>query len=174
MKKLLVTTLALVLLSQLASGQTISENLKRLADESSQAFVKGDFGRVADLTFPKLVALMGGKEKMVAYLEKGTREMKAEGNVIFSMVPGDPTQIETIGEQVFAVLPVTLKIKVDKGTLIGKSFMIGVSNDDGKSWTFVDGSNLDERKMTVLFPTAVGKLKLPTVGPPTLVPDQKP
>ena len=169
-----IVILSLFFLSQAASGQSGNENLKRLADESGRAFVNRDFSRLVDLTYPKLVVLLGGRTKMIAFLERGVREMRAQGAEMLSMSPSEPTQVTTIGRQVFAVLPVTMRIKVPEGVLVGESFMIGVSSDRGKSWTFVNGDNLDERRMRVLFPSAVGKLKLPPVKPPTLSTGQQP
>lgn len=163
-----IIALSIFLLTQINFEQAVNETLKKQAEESGQAFVSGDFNKLVDLTYPKLVELLGGRAKMVAFLQNGTREMRAQGAEVLSMSATDPIQVTTIGRQLFAVVPVTLKVKVPVGIAVSKSFMVGISSDRGRSWTFVDGSYLDEQRMRILFPTAVGKLKFPPEEKPTL------
>jgi hypothetical protein len=168
-KQVAMLVLSLAVAAGSAFGQAASnESLKRAAEESCRAFVEGDFGKLADLTYPKLVALLGGRAKMIAFLEDGVREMKAQGAGVLSVTPGEPTQLTTVGRQRFAVVPSTMRLKVHDGVLVGRSFMLGVSGDGGKSWTFVNGDALDERRLKILFPAAAGRLKLPSPEPPTL------
>jgi hypothetical protein len=49
-----------------------------------------------------------------------------------------------------------------------KSFWLAVSTDEGKSWRFLDGAWLDADALKLLLPEAVGKIKLPTVSPPSM------
>ena len=167
-KPFYLIALSMFLLSQTIFGQTVNETLRKQAEQSGQAFITGDFNKLVDLTYPRLIEILGGRAKMVAFLQKGVQEMKAQGAEVLSLSAADPTQVTTIDRQLFAVLPVTLKLKVSEGILVSKSFMVGISNDGGRSWTFVDGSYLDERRMKILLPTAVGKLKFPPKEKPTL------
>lgn len=53
--------------------------------------------------------------------------------------------------------------------LVGQAFMIGISNDRGESWTFVDArgsSNREQRKM--LFPDVADRLKISEQKRPVL------
>jgi len=154
---------------QSALDRPAIENLKKLANECGKAFVSGDFNKVVDLTYPKVVELMGGRARMVSFLQDGTRQMKAQGQEILSSLADDPTQVIAIEKQTFAVVPTNLRIKVPQGILVSKSVTIGVSGDNGKSWTFVSGDGLDEEKIKVVFPSAVGKLKIPAHQEPTLI-----
>lgn len=165
-----VIAFTLILFSSAALGQTDYKALKSQAEESSAAFVKGDYARLADLTYPRLVKLAGGREKMIAYLETAAKEMKAQGAEVISMSFDDPTQVIKIEGDLFAILPSTMKMKVPEGILIGKSFMLGISGDNGEHWTFVDGSALGEKGIKTLFPAAVGKLNIPKEEKPVLYP----
>jgi len=165
-----VAILTAALFFQSTLDQAANENLKKLANECGKAIVTEDFNRVVDLTYPKVVELMGGRAKMIALLHDGMQQMKAQGQQILSSLADDPIQVTTINKQIFAVVPTTLKIKVPQGVLVSKSITIGVSSDNGKSWTFVSGDNLDEEKMKIVFPSAAGKLKIPPHQEPTLIP----
>jgi hypothetical protein len=62
-----------------------------------------------------------------------------------------------------------MRIRVAEGVLVGESYMIGVSNDRGEHWTFVDaGSGFAPEKLKILFPTVADRLKVPETKRPVL------
>lgn len=143
--------------------------LKIQAGELAEAFSRQDFDKVASLTYPKLVELMGGRERMVAFLNQGVKQAEAENVTFLSNTVGQPEEIISVERQLFAVIPTTLKMRVPEGILTGQSFLIGVSKDQGENWTFVGGSGgVNREKLKVLFPAAADKLKLPELKPPVL------
>lgn len=146
-----------------------SNKLKAQAEEMSKAFVDGDFGKVADSTYPDVVKFVGGRARMVSSLEVGMKQMRTQGFDIEAVVVGDPTQILTLGKQTFAVVPTTMRMKVQQGTLSSESFFLGVSEDGGNTWSFVDGAGVrDKGRLKVLFPAAADKLELPQSKPPVM------
>lgn len=147
--------------SSICDAQTGLEELRLRATENGDAIIRGDFNRVVDLTYPKLVELIGGRERMVSLLEKGRREMKAQGNEYISVSIHQPQELVTIGIRTFAIVPFSLKLKASGGTLVQEAFLIGISGDKGHAWTFIDGTNLDEEKLKALLPDAAGKIRLP-------------
>ncbi len=143
--------------------------LKSQAEEINQAFVRKDFGRVADMTFPKLVEILGGRARLIAFLEQSVRSMEAEGFAIISVSVGEPSDVLNDGKQLFAIVPTTMKIKVSEGILVAQAFRIANSKNGGENWTFVDGSSgLDKQKLKVLFPTVADRFRLPESKPPVL------
>jgi hypothetical protein len=76
--------------------------------------------------------------------------------------------VMTVGKELLAVLPVTLKVKTSVGITTVPSFWIGVSADGGQEWTFISASFLNDSKLALLFPSAVGKLHLPQPKEPML------
>lgn len=168
MKKTMMAVLVMIACFP-AAGQNQNENLIRLANEAGQATVKGDFARLVDLTYPKLVAMAGGREMMISFLEKDSRESKSQGMELLSMTCSSPIQIETVGKETFAILPIVLKLKVPEGTLLAKSSMIGITEDSGKTWTFVSADSSNPKMMKALFPEAADKLKIPADERPVLV-----
>ncbi len=167
--------LILMLLSSAAAAQTQSaqaqlteEATRRLhaqAEESSRAFMEGNFERLADFTHTKVVELMGGREKMAEFVRKGMADMKAEGFETLSYAPAaEPTQVLREGRQLYAILPARLRMKTPGGAVfISESFMIAVSADDGKNWRFVSGASVDATKLKLLMPEVADKFKLPAV-----------
>lgn len=145
--------------------------IRAQAEELSGAFVAGDFAKVADLTYAGIVEAGGGKEEMTAFLENGIGEMRAQGFQILTLTVGEPREPVAVGGHVFAVVPTKMRMKTPQGVASKESFFIGVSEDGGKSWTFVDGEGANKERLRGLFPSApevADRLELPTVPPPTL------
>jgi hypothetical protein len=155
-----------------SSGQ--SENYPTLvaqAQEVNDAFRRRDFGRMVDLTYPKVIEAAGGRDKMVAALAKGMKEMEAEGVVVLSSTAGAPTQIVHSSGSIYAVLPTTLKVKAQDGVFQTESSMIGISSDSGATWTFIDAGGKDQNQLKNLLPDAASKLNLPAEKQPEKISD---
>jgi len=63
-------------------------------------------------------------------------------------------------------------LKVPNGSATAPSYLLGVSEDGGKVWKFIDGSGLKNAKgREVMLPGIHEKLKLPTYQPPKFTPN---
>jgi len=153
-----------------SSGQPENyPNLVAQAQEVNDAFRRRDFARMIDLTYPKAVEAAGGRDKMVAALAKGMKEMEAEGVVVLSSTAGAATQIVHIAGSVYAVLPTTLKVKAQDGIFQTESSMIGISADNGTNWTFIDAGEKDRSQLTKMLPDVADKLNLPPEKQPVKI-----
>ena len=160
---LFVPLLAAAAVAQEQLGEEAAKRLQTQAEESGRAFIEGDYGRLADYTYPKLVELIGGREKLIEVVRKGVDGMKAEGFLPLSSVPSAAVQVLRAGRQTYAIVPLKFKMRAPTQILVSDSFMIAISEDEGKNWKFLSGASVDEAKLKVLLPDAAGKLKLPTV-----------
>ncbi len=142
-------------------GEAAARQLQTQAEVCGRAFIEGDFERLADCTVPKLVELMGGREKMIEAVRKDVEEMKAEGFEPLSSKHSAPTQVVRVGSRTYAVIPLKFRMRSSKEVHVSDSFLIGVSGDGGQNWTFLSADSTDEARMKVLLPDVVGKLKLP-------------
>jgi len=183
MKTLLITTLILQLggaamvssvtnafpfQSNAAQAKKEYPNAKTQANELNEAVLAGKYEKAADLTYPRLVELMGGRARFIATMSRAMKEMQSETFSVLSTVAEDPTQTIVQGNNVFAILPAIMKIKVPEGVLVGKSFMIGASKDGGTNWTFIDGGSANRDQLKILFPTVADKFNLPESQRPVL------
>jgi hypothetical protein len=131
------------------------------AQEVNDAFRRRDFARMVDLTYPKVVAAAGGRDKMIAALAKGLKEMEAEGVVVLSSTAAAPKQIVHVSGWIYAVVPTTLKVKAQDGIFQTESSMIGLSSDNGDNWTFIDAGGKDHTQLKSVLPAPADKLELP-------------
>jgi hypothetical protein len=137
-------------------------NAKTQANQFNDAVLSGDYAKAADLTYPKLVELIGGRAKYLAALKHRMTKTQSNCFRIISTVADDPTDIIEVGNDVYAIVPTTMKVKVPEGVFVGKWFMIGISNDRGEHWTFADNSSgFKNEQLKNLFPAVADRLRLP-------------
>jgi hypothetical protein len=154
--------------SPAATGENYP-NLATQAKEMNDAFARKDYGRFAELTYPKVVEMAGGRDQMLKGIAKQLTEMEAEGVVILSSTSGSPTQFVHDSGSIYAVLPTTLKAKAKDGIFQSEGSMIGVSSDGGTNWTFIDSSGKDHRELKALLPNVADKLNLPPEKTPVKI-----
>ena len=139
------------------------------AKEVNDAFSRKDFARFMDLTYPKVVEMAGGREKMLAAMNKELKEMESEGVVLLSSTSGAATQFLHDSGSIYAVVPNTLKVKAQDGIFQTEGSLIGISTDGGVKWTFIDASGKDLTELKKLLPGIADKLKLPPDKPPVKI-----
>jgi hypothetical protein len=148
------------------------KEIKARAEETSNAFVSGDHQKVVDLTYPKLVELMGGKAKMLSYVEQQMKEMNTQGFEFVSSSVHDPKEVVASDSQFFSIVPYTLKMKTPRGLMTQESYMLAISNKDSIKWSFIDVTGLEEAQLKMVVPDALGKVTFPKKQPPVF--DQNP
>jgi hypothetical protein len=146
------------------------KNLKIQADQFNQASLTGDDDKLVDLTYPKLIELMGGREEFLANADTIRAEMESQQLRVLSATAEEPKDIIEVNNQFYAIVPVNMRMKAPEGILVGRSYMIGVSEDRGENWKFVSAGSgqLDSEQLKLLFPAAADKLRIPEDEEPVL------
>lgn len=145
--------------------------VKAKANEVAQATLKGDWNKVLDLTYSEVVRQGGGREKMLDAVKQATEQMTKKRVAFRSAKVSDPTQMVEVGDKRFAVVPMALEMKAPRGTLSIKSFLLGISSDKGKTWTFIDGAKANNVALKTLVADLPASLNLPEREKPVFKPD---
>ena len=141
-----------------AEAQT-KRQVKAQAEEVYLALLKGEVAKLVDHAHPEWVQKEGGREKMIATLKAVADDLKAKGFTFQALTVKEPKEIVADGTKRFAVVPYVAELKGMGGKVTQEAFVIGVSGDRGKSWTFISG---DATKIKTLLPTLLPEgLKLP-------------
>ncbi len=143
-------------------------NLTAQAKELETALTNKDYAKVLDLTYPKVIEIGGGREKLLAEMTKEMQSMEAEGVHLLSATSGWPSQFVTDASGIYAVVPVTTRIKAQGGVFQTEGGLVGVSTDGGQNWTFVDATGKDQTELKKVLPN-LDKLNLPAEKPPVKV-----
>ena len=156
---------------QKASSPTVAEsypNLTARARELETALGNKDYAKVIDLTYPKVVEIGGGREKLLAQMTDEMKSWEAGGVELISSTASSPSQFVSDASGIYAVVPVTTKIKAQTGTFQTEGSLIGISTDGGQSWTFVDATGKDQTELKKILPN-LDKLNVPPEKPPVKV-----
>ncbi|HYW69606.1 MAG TPA: hypothetical protein VE961_01140 [Pyrinomonadaceae bacterium] len=145
-------------------------NLTARAKELEAALANKDYAKFIDLTYPKVVELGGGRDKLLAEMTREMQSWNAEGVELLSATCGAPGQFVSDNTGIYAVVPVTTKIKAKDGIFQTDGSLIGVSTDGGVNWTFVDATGKDQTELKQILPN-LDKLNLPAEKPPVKISD---
>jgi hypothetical protein len=143
-------------------------NLTAQAKQLEDALARKDYGKVIDLTYPKVIEVAGGREKMLAETARQVQLFEDEGVVILSSTYGAPSQFVSDASGIYAVIPVMSKVKATDGIFQTEGCLIGVSTDGGQNWTFVDASGKDQKELKKILPN-LDRFNLPAEKAPVKV-----
>jgi hypothetical protein len=148
----------------------IEARLKQQATELALAVVAGDFEKVVDFTYPKVVEMAGGRDKLIASQKKTRQAMTAAGDhITIDPINQSGPIVESKGIM-YSYVPVTAKHSRKKGLYLLNIIFIAVSSDGGNSWKFIDDSELSSRDaIKSMLPEFPEQLALPARQSPALV-----
>lgn len=149
------------------------ESIKKLATSLGDATMKGDYAFVIDHTYDNVVKVMGGREKAISITEAGMKQILDQGFKITSHNVSDPEKIVTDGESQYTVVPTFMEMTFPQGKIRVNTYLLGISDDSGKTWKFISGSSMENVKMRELvLPNLPASLKLPPKQKPEFVQDK--
>ena len=144
-----------------ATDETMIKEIKKHAEQCSEAQMKMDFDKILPYVPKKLLELMGGPEILKTKLAQGNAELKRRGVTIDAAIIGTPEKPQKHDGILASLVPMTTKLTTPQGKLVATSHMIAVSEDKGASWVFVDTATVNEEKLGTLYPALKGKIKIP-------------
>jgi len=142
--------------------------VKEQANIMARAVLKGDYKTLVDHMYPRLVTMMGGKEKMLAQANAGMAQLKAQGIVFENAKAGSPGKFYKAGKEIHCLVPETLTVKLPNGRITTQSYLLAVSGDGGKSWSFLDLNKSTIAQIPKLFPYFNPALKIPEPKVPVM------
>jgi hypothetical protein len=138
------------------------------AKQLETALGSKDYAKVIDLTYPKVVEVGGGRDKLLGEMTKEMQSLEAQGVVLLSSTAAVPSQYVTDANGIYAVVPVTTRIKAQEGVFQTEGSLIGISTDGGQNWTFVDATGKDQTELKKVLPN-FDRLNVPPEKPPVKV-----
>ncbi len=148
-------------------------SLRRAAEACGKAAIDNDWEKLVDYTHPKAVNTVGGRKPFIFLTKMTMKRLKDDGIEFKSFKLGEMTKPIKEGENLFSIVSKDVVLTIPGGKLLATSYMVGISSDDGKTWTFVDGNGLEDPKARPrLLPKYPAELKFPEIPEPTTI-DEK-
>lgn len=154
------------------SVETIPEKIIKQAKELATATKDWDHDFVLDRTYPKLIELAGGRAKMRDTLDKAMEPIKAQGATISDFTVSNNLVVRNLGTKIYAVVPTTMDLDFPNRLLRVDSFLLAISEDSGRTFTFLSGSAVakDKRLFKRVLPDWPDDFVLPAPGTPRDLP----
>ncbi len=147
--------------------QSSADRVKQGADKYVQAILTKDFAGAVALTQQHLVDLSGGKAAMVSGLNGQEAKFRDQGVGYDTITLGDPQSPQKIGAWTLSLVPAQIVLKAPGGRLKADTFMLGMSDDDGKNWNYVSLSMTADQFFQV-YPELKGKFAFPDKKAPVV------
>lgn len=146
--------------------------VQELARELASATLEGKFEQLIDLTYPSFIENLGGREEAIQTVRQGMNQMQQAGFKMEQFKVGQPGPLSSTDQHQFLVVPTETLISSPQGKIKGKSFLLAISADAGKTWKFVDGAGLRTKTSLDRLPKLPEGFELPPFSQPELVPDR--
>src|SRR5262249_19802435 len=133
---------------------------KAALEQMIEAMSNGNYGKVVDLTHPRLVEKEGGRERMTANMKWVMEDTNSNGFTGGASTVGEANQLLRTPKGVFVVFPISTELTGMGGKVAYTSVAVGISEDGGKTWTFVSNPPAVKKHLPDLLPD---KLQFPDV-----------
>ncbi|MDG2014943.1 MAG: hypothetical protein P8J33_15670 [Pirellulaceae bacterium] len=155
-----------ILFAQDSKDAEILKQVKNQAQMMVDATLKGNYETVVKLTYPPALETIGGIEKAIEVVKAQMAQMKEGGMKIVSFKLGDLKEIARTAEMAFVIIPTNTEMTIPQADVTAVSYLLGISADNGKTWSFVDGAALDPQPKWL--PKLPENFKLPASTPPKI------
>lgn len=164
-------TIALLVNANLSAQEDDATTVK-LIKEKAQAMLtatlNGDYETVVKSTYEPALQTLGGREGALKTIKEQMDQMKASGMKITKCKLEAPQKIHRTADMEFVIVPTTTEIDIPNATVDAKSYLLGISSDQGKSWKFVDGAGLASKPKWL--PQLPEGFELPKLSNPKVTP----
>ena len=161
----IISMLCLSMPIHAADPGKIPPSLLKSAEKYMECFRNKDFDCTASLTLPRIIEQAGGIQEYIKVMIMADDFLKSQGFDCSQMAFHSPAQAIKQGAEYFAIVPTEMPVTINgiKGSLAAS--LIGISNDDGLTWFFVEGNDDAKPLLTEKAPGVLQWLEIPT---PTL------
>ena len=177
MKKLLFLTLTLLVIGNLVQAQYTQQltTVREQANIFCDATIKKDYKTVMHYTniegFPKGKLSKMTADRVLKILQTSDEQMAQQGLEIKSIKIGTLLSIVKVGFEFQCTLEQIKDTKMQYGSIISKSTLLGISEDNGETWKFNDGTGRDLNEMRKIIPHLSDKLIFEKIESPKLIKD---
>ncbi len=151
--------------------QGTSDRIRTGADQYVQAILNKDYTTAVALTQKHLVELSGGKTAIVAAMTDQLTQFHAQGVGYDTINVGDPEAVLKIGAWSVSLVPAQVVLKAPGGRLKDDSYLLAMSDDDGKTWSYLTLSMSADQFFQV-YPELKGKFTFPAKNAPVVEKNQ--
>lgn len=150
MKKALIIIFAVIF--NFSNSQTTNSNLNSQLQMMRKYFLEKNYKEFLNFSHPKVVEMIGGREKLIQATTAAMGRMEKEGYIFKNVNFKEPSKFIKKGNETQVTIRQEILMKTPKGKILADYTLIGISNDNGKNWKFIDTSGKSKEVMRKYFP----------------------
>jgi hypothetical protein len=160
----------LLILSNYAFSQNqFSSKIINDCEIMISAMKNNDYNKILDYTYPKIIEIGGGREKLSSLMKTTFDKMKDEGYIFENQILDEPQKIYIASKELHCIIPKKTIMKTPKGRIQATYYYLGISKNGGEKWYFIETHMLNEENIKLIFPNFNSALKIPKNTKPILI-----
>lgn len=149
---LLAAVSALLFAAAPAAAESARERVQADVRILIEALYAGDASTVLGFTHPLVLREMGGEVAARASVEQALAQISLLDLKLESLrFPSKPDLMKGEGRE-FAIVPTLVVLRAGEQRVESLNFQLGVKEPDTSSWKYLEGSEIDQQKVQMLFP----------------------
>lgn len=161
MKYLLFTIILLMSISTQVVGQDYDKQVIRSAKMMTSALEKQDFDEAIKYIHKNVIAMAGGADSMKSIMKEAAEIKNNDGYEILQTVTIGPGSYIEAGEEIHTIVAQEQIFRLSDNKFKTDVYLLGVSEDNGDTWTFVNLEAYNQENIKIFFPNFNEMLRLP-------------
>jgi hypothetical protein len=158
-----------LMMPQLLVAQATPSAIKAAAIEMGNALVKKNSDQFLSYMHPSMFKLAGGKEKLRVISDSALKVFEQFGGKVSKITYGNPSEIIVYKKTLQSVIAQTTTLTSFIADAALSSSLIAISNDNGKSWTFIDTNMFGIKEIKSAMPDISPSLVIPKAAAPKII-----
>jgi hypothetical protein len=153
-----------------AMAQVAPGLIKSQAVDMTRALLKKDNKTFLTYMHPTVIQAGGGSAKVMQMMDTMQNTMIKFGAKVKKITIGNPSAIVKEKSSWQCTLPQTTILEFMGNEIEATTTLIGISEDQGKHWYFIDTSVYQEKQLKKIMPSISPTLVIPKMSPPKVRP----
>ena len=161
MKKLITFTVIFAILILTACSNS-SKTLQQKLEVYKKAYKAKDYITMASMVLPSVIEETGGTQGFVDIMQMATRSLEEQGIEPTKISFGKTGKIVSHEDSLISVIPTTTPVNIQGRDGFIKGSVIAFSDDKGKTWFFLEGTDESRAMIADSVPEILQKITVPT------------
>ncbi|HTJ51792.1 MAG TPA: hypothetical protein VL443_20170 [Cyclobacteriaceae bacterium] len=158
-------SLSIISLTSCHKRDPLKDKIKNEAEIMGNSLVSKNYEIFLKYMYPPFLERIGGKGKIISIFEKGL----PGGSTIENVKISYPSDTVMINNQIQCTLKEVIEMNVKGGKLISTSTLIGLSEDNGITWYFLDANSRSLETLKTDFPNLSDRLTFEESSKPMFI-----
>jgi hypothetical protein len=151
------------------SQNQFSEKIKHDCLDMVEAMKNKNYNVILAYTYPKIIEMGGGKEKLLDLMKKSFDQMEKEGFTFENQIIKSPGKIFSAGNELHCIVPKETIMNSPRGKFKATYYLLAISKDKGKKWYFLETHKFNDQNLKLILPNFNKELIIPKNTKPVLL-----